>query len=71
MIPIAKKRGRTVLGVRIGLSVRVSLAVIAGFCVDDLLPCLQSLLSKSSIYKCSEDWLEAASSHWGSMRTTW
>lgn len=30
MIPIAKNRGRTVLGVRIGLSKRVSLAVMAG-----------------------------------------
>ena len=52
MMPMEKKRGRTVFGVRIGLicGQRRGIAPWEGSpIVDDLLPCLQPLLSKGSV----------------------
>jgi hypothetical protein len=54
MIPITKKRGRTVFGVRIGLRQVVSIAHIrlcaGSMSGEDVLPGLESLLSKGRVY---------------------
>jgi hypothetical protein len=50
MIPMAKNNGRTVLGVRIGLRY-CQMGLREGFQSRHLLPCLQSLLTESSICK--------------------
>lgn len=51
MIPIEKNRGKTVLGVRIGLvDGQHPAQSLTESIVGDLLPCLQPLLTESSIY---------------------
>lgn len=50
MMPMAKNRGRTVFGVRIGLHLS-ALSLSCLLETVNILPCFQSLLSKSSIYK--------------------
>lgn len=53
MIPITKKRGNTVLGVRIGLRSNVRYTEIETRCDENrraILPCFQSLLPESGIY---------------------
>lgn len=51
MMPMEKKRGRTVFGVRIGLvrGQRCVCAVGGPLMLDDLLPCLQPLLSERGV----------------------
>lgn len=48
MMPMEKKRGRTVFGVRIGL-MRGQHCVGGPLILVDLLPCLQPLLAKRSV----------------------
>jgi hypothetical protein len=54
MIPMTKKRGRTVFGVRIGLRQEVSIAQIrlcaGSISAEHLLPGLESLLPKGRVY---------------------